>query len=331
MIVLSYPGESYEVFLKTMATSLGASLEENKLVLPASIGEGYMQLINLPMDIQALISDFSIDDDVYLIRQRSFEEFYNLRLEVIQSSHRTELLIDEEVIETTTSKGYAYLSSSLFTLAYKARKGMKVRSLNLRFSKKDIESITGFTDENELLSNSVTNNVHKDRIITASMEMLTLLNEIIQLDKNDPNLKLKMLNRSLYFSELFFKGINSSKQKVDSAKVQVTKTDFDRIREVEKIIIGSLDQLLPKQQQLATKAHMSVSKLKYIFKAVHGTSIYNYYQKARMEKSLELLQDGKTVTETAYELGYSDLSNFTRTFKKQFNLSPGSIKNFSHS
>jgi AraC-like DNA-binding protein len=330
MVVLSYPGESYEVFLKTIANSLDAKLQDGKLTFPTLFGNGYMQLINLPMGIQALLSDFRIDDDVYFIRKRSDNDFYNLRLEVIQETAPTELIIDEEIIENATPKGYAYLSSTLYTLAYRAKKGMKAKSLNLRLSKATIENITGYTDENELLLNSVTNNMHKDRIIPASGELLIILNEILDLGPNDPNQKIKMLNRSLYFIELFFKAINASKQHREKNKVSVTKTDFERIREVEKIITGSLDKTPPKQEQLATRAHMSISKLKYIFKAIHGTSIYNYYQKARMERSLELLQDGKTVTETAYELGYSDISNFTRTFKKQFNLSPGNIKNFGH-
>ena len=326
MIVLSYPGESYEVYLQTIANSLGVKLQDNKLIFPKSLGTGYMELINLPMDIQALISDFTIVEDVYLIRRRADKEYYNLRLEVIQETAPTELMIDEKRIGHITSKGYAYLSSSLYTLSYKAAKGLKAKSLNLRFSKDTIENITGYTDENELLLNSVTSSIQTDRIIPASMEMLTILNEIIGLDHHDPDLKIKLLNRSLYVSELFFKAVNASVH--EKMNVPVTKTDFERIREVEKIITDSLDKLPPKQEQLANKAHMSVSKLKYTFKAVHGTSIYNYYQKARMEKSLELLQDGKTVAETAYELGYSDVSNFTRNFKKQFNLPPGSVKHF---
>ena len=331
MLVLSYPGESYEVFLQTMAASVSVPLQGNRFVLPPALGKGYIELINLPMHIQALISDFIIDDDVYFIRQKADNEFFNLRIEAIEATSPTELLINEEIINNAAPKGYAYLSSSMYTLAYKAKKGMKAKSLNLRFSKETIESITGYTDENQLLQNSVTNNINKDRIVPASFEMLTILNEITDLDRNDPNLKIKILNRSLYFSELFFKAINALASQSGKYRVSVNKTDFERIREVEKIITGSLDKLPPKQEQLATKAHMSVSKLKYTFKAVHGTSIYNYYQKARMEKSLELLQDGKTVTETAYELGYNDLSNFTRNFKKQFNLSPGSIKHFSRS
>ncbi len=328
MVVLSYTADSYEVFLTTIATALGVQLQGNRLTLPPSLGNGYMQLINLPMGIQVLLSDFSIDDDVYFIRKRSDNEFYNLRLEIIQEIAPTELLIDEKIVENVTFNAYAYLSNSYYTLAYRAKKGMKARSLNLRFSKATIENITGYSDENELLTNSITNSIHRDRIIPASGEMLIMLNEILELAPEDPNLKIKILNRSLYFSELFFKTINALQEQREKNKVLVTPIDFERIREVEKIITGSLDKMPPKQEQLAARAHMSLSKLKYIFKAIHGISIYSYFQKARMEKSLELLQDGKSVTETAYELGYSDLSNFTRTFKKQFNLPPGSIKHF---
>ena len=326
MIVLSYPGESYEVVLKTMAVFFGIKFAENRILLPPGVGDGYFELVNLPMNIQAMLSDFSLEDDACLVRQKSDSDFYNLRIEVFHASEATAMLINDEPIDNASPHAYIYLNSARYTLAYNAKKGLKARSLNLRFSKQAIETITGFTDENELLLNSVTNDVNTDRIIPASREMLQLLDEIMNIPEDDSGRKLKIFNRSMQLTELFFESIRALTATIPRNKPIVRKGDFQRVREVEKIITGHLDQLPPKQEELAALAHMSISKLKYIFKAVHGTSIYHYYQKARMEKALRLLQEGNTISETAEELGFRDLTNFTRNFKREYKIQPGKVR-----
>jgi AraC-like DNA-binding protein len=328
MIALSYPNQSYEVFLQTMASAFGVLCVNEKLNLPESFGQGYLELINLPMGIQALLSDFSINEDIYYLRQKADNDYYNLRLEQLLETGETQLLINDELINNnTTQQAYAYLSNARYTLAYKAKKGMKARSLNLRFSKEVIQSLTGYTDEGKFLLNSVTNNINKDRIIPATNDMLRILDEILNLSQNDAERKMKILNRSLYFTELFFTLINSVTYPVNKFKRKIQRDDFEMMRAVENIITNNLDQLPPKQEELATIAHMSISKLKYTFKAVHGTSIYSYYQKVRMERALQLLQEGNTIIKTADKLGFKDLTNFTRNFKREFNIQPSKVRN----
>jgi AraC-like DNA-binding protein len=52
-------------------------------------------------------------------------------------------------------------------------------------------------------------------------------------------------------------------------------------------------------------AGMSETKLKKLFKQVFGDSIYDHFQKARMEEAAFLLKNtGRSVGETGYELGF---------------------------
>ncbi|MGF1702252.1 AraC family transcriptional regulator [Photobacterium makurazakiensis] len=53
-----------------------------------------------------------------------------------------------------------------------------------------------------------------------------------------------------------------------------------------------------------------------------GSSFRDYINKKKLKKSLELLKEGMSVNDVAFELGYSDPSNFTRALKKQINMTP---------
>jgi AraC-like DNA-binding protein len=71
---------------------------------------------------------------------------------------------------------------------------------------------------------------------------------------------------------------------------------------------------------------MSVSKLKSTFKKVYGTGIYEYYQKNRMLKAKAMLLTGKyNVKEVGTQLGYTNLSNFSLAFKKEFGILPSEV------
>jgi AraC-like DNA-binding protein len=71
---------------------------------------------------------------------------------------------------------------------------------------------------------------------------------------------------------------------------------------------------------------MSPSKLKKQFKDVYGMPIYEYFQKNRMQKAREMLLEGnRSVKAVGMELGFSNLSNFSLAFKKEFDELPSEL------
>jgi AraC family transcriptional regulator len=59
------------------------------------------------------------------------------------------------------------------------------------------------------------------------------------------------------------------------------------------------------------------------FKQVYGISPYQYLLKIRLEKAVDLLKNRRcSVTETAYLIGFSDIHSFSKSFKKEYRLSP---------
>lgn len=68
-------------------------------------------------------------------------------------------------------------------------------------------------------------------------------------------------------------------------------------------------------------------KLKKGFKELFGTTIFGYIHQNRMTLAKSLLLDTtKSVKEVAYQIGYSSPQHFSNAFKKEFGVTPNSIR-----
>jgi AraC-like DNA-binding protein len=74
----------------------------------------------------------------------------------------------------------------------------------------------------------------------------------------------------------------------------------------------SLDELA--QQSFLSKFH-----LLRIFKSKTGLTPYAYQMQLRLNEARRLIFQDKSLTEIAYELGFTDQAHFTNTFKKNAN------------
>lgn len=74
--------------------------------------------------------------------------------------------------------------------------------------------------------------------------------------------------------------------------------------------------------QLSRHACMSRSKLYIEFKKQLGCSPGEFQQQLRIKASAEAISSGKTVTEACYDVGFNDLSHFSRRFTQFYGCSP---------
>ena len=79
----------------------------------------------------------------------------------------------------------------------------------------------------------------------------------------------------------------------------------------------------PTIRELAISANMSPTKLKRLYKQIFGNSIFSYYQEFRMKEAARLLKDEKlSVSEVGYQLGFTNLSHFSRVFNEYAGMKP---------
>ncbi|MFA6149807.1 MAG: AraC family transcriptional regulator [Chitinophagaceae bacterium] len=138
------------------------------------------------------------------------------------------------------------------------------------------------------------------------------------------------LKRIFLFSkvaEMIVLQLESYKNGVDETKRYI-KTEYDKER-----IVYAKDYLLkniespPSLKQLARASGINEFKLKKGFKELFGQTVFEYLSEVRLEIAKNELQDQtKTISQIAFELGYSSLQHFSNSFKRKFGVSPGQLR-----
>ena len=67
-------------------------------------------------------------------------------------------------------------------------------------------------------------------------------------------------------------------------------------------------------------------KLKKGFRELFGTTVFGYVLQLRMHHARRLLEQGTTVSEAAFMVGYQNVSSFCVEFRKRYGYSPGRIR-----
>lgn len=79
---------------------------------------------------------------------------------------------------------------------------------------------------------------------------------------------------------------------------------------------------------LAKAAFMSRFHYIRVFKQLYGLTPRNYLKDMRISKAKQRLKEGRSITETCFEVGYESLATFSTTFKKSTGYSPREFRAF---
>ncbi len=74
---------------------------------------------------------------------------------------------------------------------------------------------------------------------------------------------------------------------------------------------------------LAKHAGLTTETLKTAFKEQYGFTIPEWITRSKMERARLMLQYGQPIKQVAAELGYKQVVNFHKTFKRLTGLTPG--------
>jgi len=106
-------------------------------------------------------------------------------------------------------------------------------------------------------------------------------------------------------------------------KLKLSDAEILRLMRVESMLVNDYATTSPTINQLSRLSAMSPTKLKNDFKMLYGMPIYEYYQKNRMQRAKSLLLEGdRSIKEVGNQVGYSNLSHFAGSFKKEFGMLP---------
>ncbi|QKX03778.1 helix-turn-helix transcriptional regulator [Aquimarina sp. TRL1] len=108
--------------------------------------------------------------------------------------------------------------------------------------------------------------------------------------------------------------------------ISLSAIDYAKIIDAEKILRKNI-KTPPTISELVLQVGLNSFKLKKDFKKVFGKPVFAYLTELRMEHAKKMiLEEGYTVSEASYEVGYKNPQHFTAAFKKKFQYLPSVLK-----
>ncbi|RXJ91212.1 AraC family transcriptional regulator [Arcobacter sp. CECT 8983] len=126
-------------------------------------------------------------------------------------------------------------------------------------------------------------------------------------------------------TKLLHYSIEKVSKNLNAPLVNFNKNRILSLERAKEMIMQKYDEKLS-IKEIAYKSAINECYLKKDFKEYFGMTIHEMLQKRRLEISKQLLQEDFCVKEVAFKVGYKHTSNFSKIFKKQFNISPAKYK-----
>jgi AraC-like DNA-binding protein len=324
-MIVRFKQKNFKTWIQELCKAAGTDAKNNLFTLPDAFGKGYCFADSIDRSFSYVLMNVELNQDCTLHRisnnQMGLLIFFNQTQisDYIRLRHKKDSLTDS----LNKIRSNIFVSSTNTELEVNYRAGSKLRRLGVYLSPQWIaEHFDSDTKmQVELLTRQGLELIDKLPITEAMEEKL---NRIFETNLNCETEKLALKSRVIILLEYFFSTyLNDSL--VIKNKTIIPDEDMKRLRSVEELLANEEIEKFPSISKLARIAQMSGTKLKQRFKQVYGYRLYEFYNKQRLEKARELLSQGVTPKEAGYSIGFSDVSNFTKAFKKEYGYTPGTF------
>ena len=325
MVHFTYVVRDFEKFIDDWGRFLKIKPDNHFLSLPSSVGNGYFygKAINDAMSFLVMKAKFN--DEIILERQAVDETSLLLYFIQVDAKGLYQVSTDLDKVEYNgnVKRRVVFISSTNYPIQVQYSKNTELKligiyfkhSLLRKFLKKDVFHYLKEYSQSRL-KNSNKRTIVKEEDI--------LLREIFETDIHDELGKIVLYNRILLLVEKVLNRLLITEMPAKTKKLK--EEDMDGLKEVESILSEKELEKFPSINNLSRIAFMSSSKLKKRFKEVYGMKLYEFYNHNRLSKARKWIETGETnIKEAAYRIGFSNLSNFSKAFKKEFGFLPSQL------
>jgi len=308
-------------FLTAFAEVLNVPVVNNELQIPSSLGEGFVRRIDLNNDFRLLIHRYRLNQELILKRTGSKETASFISVIFYNNEEPVSLITDDE----------------------KQRNFSRYNDMAIQIASNNLDSLIIFPANTEIYYTVIGISTSRLKTLLELSQPNKLIEAIVNPIESflfyesmgtETQMTLKQLSEpqsengfaSFYYrlkaETLLYNVFNQLHNRQSTAHSPVNKADAEKLSIIRKAILSDLSQP-PSLPDLAKLGGLSETKMKDLFRQVFGDSIYNYYQTARMEEAAYLLRHKNySVSEAGYQLGFSNLSHFTRLFERYHQQKP---------
>jgi len=309
---IDYHLSDIDNWLSILNRSIPSELANDKLILRAEFGSGFIQKRELEQGLSICFFDLELREPVILNRIE-IEENSHCLMHFHYNNSRIDAIINNKPAVFDQEYQTTHFSSSSVPANYVVPSHQHIKLLHIWMTR---NWILNYLDSN---NSKLSIDLLLNKPIAFVDAVSYQLNGISNVEPTTPKgiLLAKLYQAMNYVFERF--------EKSDSNVTNIRSSDLNSILLSKKII----EDRIPKAytvKELAQQLNMSESKFKKAFKAVVGTSPYNYHLQLKMAMAKSMLQESDiAVKEVAMALKYTHLGNFTKQFKAFHGFLPSDI------
>ena len=297
------------------AAAIGASVDGRYFRIPQNKGGGYITGFSWGKDMRMLLRHYYLNEEILLDRTNELGEDQDDIVFVISGIFSSivpaEVNLAAEIPNVLICRQAV---SSLLTMP----SNTAFSGITIAASRTYLRGV--FSNLSHPAMRSILHSSEQFVFETGvSAQMISTATEM--LDSPIP----EMLERHYYrlkCEELLCQAIALLIQREENLMSNMHLEDIKSVYAVKISLQSNLDQP-PNILSLARNSGMSEPKLRRLFKQTFGKGIFEYYQFMRMQEAARLLKGGRlTVSEVGYQLGFTNLSHFSRVFEQIIGAKP---------
>jgi AraC-like DNA-binding protein len=326
MVRFRYVVKDFEKFIDDWGRFLKIRPDNHYLSLPPHLGTGYFygKVINDAMSF--LVMKVKFNDDIILDRDAVDETSLLLYFIQVDSTGFYQVTTDVDQVEYNgnVKRRNVFISSTNYPIQIRYSKDTELKLIGIYFKHSLLRKFLKKDVFHYLQEYSQSRLKNRDKRVIAKEEAI-LLREIFQTNIHDEFGQIVLYNRILLLVEKVLNRLLITEMPAARAK-KPKEEDMEGLKEVEAVLSEKELEKFPSINNLSRIALMSSSKLKKRFKEVYGMKLYEFYNHNRLSKAKKWIETGETnIKEAAYRIGFSNLSNFSKAFKKEFGYLPSQL------
>jgi AraC-like DNA-binding protein len=308
-------------FITEFSVIINIPVFENLLTIPPAMGTGYIKKVTFEKDFRLLIHRYNLKEDFVIKRNASVErndfisiffyineqpiDFFSDQNEPIKFSQN-----NQSAVQLTTSD----LNS---TIKFPANSQTYYCVVGITSSK--LATLLGIRKPNSIIQKILSGQGSFLYFESLSKDMLRGVKQLSEINAKS---ELSNFYSQIKVQELLYYLFDKLSRRENIRHQVINNADVQKVLILRTIILEDLSSP-PVLANLSKTIGMSETKMKQLFKQTFGETIYNYYQQIRLEEAAFLLkQAGHSVSEVGYQLGFSNLSHFSKLFERQYGINP---------
>lgn len=307
-------------FLTAFSQKFNVPLEGDKLIIPSDMGSGSIRRITLMPGMKLIVHRYTLHQDFIL--NRVGIDAPNDLVSVIFHSNEAAGSVDtgEKADPLSRSSAFAIqIASTDLNSQIRFPANTDIYFLVVGILKDVLKELLAIKKPNSVVQTILNADPGFLFYESMSVEIHKIVKQVTDAREDD---ELSNFYQRLKVQELLYLVFGKLQKRESQRHNAVHKEDVEKLELIRTAILSDLS-VPPGLPELAKMAGFGETKMKDLFKQVFGDTIYNYYQQARMEEAAFLLKHGGlSVSETGYQLGFSNLSHFGRLFEKYHGVKP---------